>query len=117
MTERQMIYVAGPYTAPTDEATFDHVMEATRHAVALILRGHWPVVPHFSWLVDVFLEDHGLSPFSYDFYMDWDDQLLQRCDAILHYASSKGADLELSRAKERGMTIYTSIEEVPWLSG
>jgi hypothetical protein len=37
---------------------------------------------------------------------------LKKCDAILYYASSPGADRELEFAKENGIAVFFSIKEL-----
>ena len=40
------------------------------------------------------------------------------CDAVLRIpGESRGADLEMAKAKDLGKIIFTSLEEIPSLSG
>jgi hypothetical protein len=43
--------------------------------------------------------------------------LLERCDAVLRIeGASKGADEDVRIAHQRGLPVYSSIEEVPLLA-
>ncbi|PRY68438.1 hypothetical protein B0I08_104140 [Glaciihabitans tibetensis] len=42
------------------------------------------------------------------------ERLLARCDAVLRLpGTSKGADQDVAIARERGLPVYTSLEEIP----
>ena len=44
-------------------------------------------------------------------------RLLERCDAVLRIeGASKGADEDVRIARERGLPVYSSIEDVPVLA-
>ena len=112
MSKKQMVYVAGPYTA-------GHVGENVRDAVlaGYRLRGEGvhivPVIPHLFHLA------HTISPRSYDYWMSWDDDLLTRCDALLRLPGySKGSDIEIERAKELGLPVFYRVETcISWAVG
>lgn len=43
--------------------------------------------------------------------------LLDKCDAVLRIpGESRGADIEMAKAKEMGKIIFTSIEDIPTLN-
>jgi hypothetical protein len=41
-------------------------------------------------------------------------RLLERCDAVLRIeGASKGADEDVRLARERGLAVFTSVEDIP----
>lgn len=108
----EVIYVAGPYSAPTDAGKHENTMAAIDAGVAVLGKGHYPFIPHLTHFVDKRLPALD-ADLGYEDYMEWDEELLLRCDSLLHLASSPGADTERGVAEERGMAVYESIEEIP----
>jgi len=49
--------------------------------------------------------------------MAYDDVWLQQCEALFYIGPSKGADIELARAKELGLQIFHELKEVPDMRG
>ena len=76
-------------------------------AYELIQKGHVPYVPHMN--VYATYRDKLI----WDDFMRLDDVWLQQCEALFYIAPSRGADIELARAKEMGLQIFTSLDEVP----
>ena len=70
--------------------------------------GHIPFTPHLTYYLHMASE----KPLPKQFWLDFDNVTLDRCDAILHYAWEPGADKELARAKN-GQIIFNHISEVP----
>lgn len=114
--KRLLIYVAGPYSAVNyggEQANVDRAMDV---ALALIRKGHVPVVPHLSHYLDhrhAYLTGARLP---WELWMALDDDLLQRCDACFLIAPSSGASWEWERAQYLGLIRYESLEEVPEVS-
>ena len=106
------IYVAGPYTGDTREQVEANVNRAIDAGIELFRRGHHPYVPHLTDLVDRRARETGLE-MSWADFMDWDAAWLERCDALLQLASSRGTDIELRRAQEQGLKIFRSLAEIP----
>lgn len=107
------IYVAGPYTAPTTEGRLANTYRAVDAGLALMKMGHAPFVPHLTHFSDErALETEGAHR-GYQDWMDLDDAYLEVCDALLYLMPSRGADIELARAKELGLQIFYSLDEVP----
>lgn len=69
-----MIYIAAPYSEPDPVANTKH---AIRIAEALLKAGFTPLVPHLTMLWDI------VSPKPYEEWLDYDEELLARCDAVL----------------------------------
>jgi len=90
----------------------DNVMVALDAGIELIHRGHAPLVPHLTYWLARRATLLG-RPISYDRFMAVDDQWLRVADALLYLRPSPGADVELRRAQEIGLRIFTAIDEVP----
>ena len=85
-----MIYVAAPFSEPDPVANTKH---AIRIADALLQAGFTPLVPHLTMLWDI------VSPKSYEEWLDYDRELLARCDAVLRVPGySVGATRETKLA-------------------
>lgn len=119
MSKPERIYVAGPY-APRNCSLHAAAQEAQRNvdraiaaAVECIERGHFVCVPHLSHYIHTnhsCLRDYG------GWWYEEDNTFLDHwATAILHLASSPGADAELERAKKLGLKVYYAIHEVPIL--
>jgi hypothetical protein len=108
----KIIYVSGPYSALTREARWKNVLEAVKVGVEIRGKGHYPVIPH---LYDDFDELAKLMGYNFDWqsYMDMDLAILERCDAFYFIGESRGANIELERAKELRMKVFHSLDEVP----
>jgi len=98
------IYIAGPYSGG-DVA--QNVRIAILAAHRLSQAGCIPYVPHLShfW--------HLLCPRDVEFWYEQGLQWVEACDVLLRLpGESVGADLEVQRARELGMTIYWSVEAI-----
>lgn len=50
----------------------------------------------------------------YDFWMEWSSHFMDIADAVFRIeGKSSGADIEEAIARERGLTIYTDVRDVP----
>lgn len=108
----KIIYVSGPYSALTREARWNNVLKAVKVGIEIRAKGHYPLIPH---LYDDFDEVAKMMGHNFDWqsYMDMDLAILERCDCLYFIGESKGACIELERAKELGLQIFYSLEEVP----
>ena len=98
------VYVAGPYS--TGDVA-QNVRNAILAADKLAQAGLFPSIPHLShfW--------HLLCPHDWKFWLAQDFVWLEACDVLLRLpGESEGADLEVQRARELGMTIYWSVESI-----
>lgn len=106
------IYIAGPYTADTDEQILENVHRALDVGIELINRGYTPFVPHLThWLEK--RAKRTVGSISYERWLEYGTKWLEQCDALLYTASSPGADRELEDAYFIGMPVYRSIDELP----
>ena len=107
------IYVSGPLSADTDEGMFENCQRAVDVGIQLMQKGHYALIPHLSLWTNVRAEvKHGVT-FDWDWWMKLDLDLLECCEALYYIGSSRGADIELQRAKELGLKIFYSLDEVP----
>ena len=98
------IYIAGPYS---NGDMVLNVREAVLAAEELIKLDFIPYIPHLTMFW------HLITPHEYGFWLDYDLQWLDKCDALLRLlGDSKGADAEVEYAKESNIPVYYSIEEL-----
>ena len=114
-----MILIAGPYASGTDgdpalmRRNLDRLEEA---AWPLFRAGHIPMIGE--WVALPVLSSAGASgptdPLAADVMYPVAHRLLQRCDAVLRLpGESRGADQDVAIARERGLPVYTALEDVP----
>jgi hypothetical protein len=114
-----MILVAGPYRSGTgDDPALMADNLATLEAVTLPLfrAGHLPVIGE--WLALPLLCQAGSARPGDAAYEEIcypiAHRLIERCDAVLRLpGNSKGADEDVRRARERGLPVYTRLEDIP----
>lgn len=94
---RPLVYLAGPFSEP-DPIENTHRM--LRIADALLEAGFVPLVPHLS------LAWHLVSPKPYATWLDYDRDLLMRCDVVLRVpGNSYGATCETEFAGRIGVPV------------
>jgi hypothetical protein len=114
-----MILIAGPYRSGTgDDPTrmAANVTEMERFALPLFRAGHTPIVGEWLALPLVALAGStrvGDAAFD-EIFHPIAERLLAKCDAVLRVGgASAGADQMVAIARERGLAVYTALEEVP----
>jgi len=105
------IYIAGPYSAESEDAIRANVRAAIDAAITLVRKGHAPYIPHLTHFVDERSREVGAN-LTWEDYLEWDLAWLRVCDAFLYLGSSRGADLELAAAEKSGMRIYRSLDDI-----
>ena len=118
MSKRERIYIAGPYQAndcslhDAPRVTQHNVDKAITVANALIERGHYVFCPHVSHYIHTHASCHR------DYYEWWYEEDLTFLDhwatALFFIDHSRGSSMELERAKQLGLTIYTELDQVGW---
>ena len=115
----QLILIAGPYRSGTDgkQALLDaNLQRLEAAALAVYQRGHIPLIGEWlalplakaagSTSLDDEISEAMLYPVAH--------RLITRCDAIYRIAgTSKGADMDSEVARQYGLTIYTSVDDIP----
>jgi len=118
MTTPLLILIAGPYRSGTggDPALIARNLEILEQAAAPIHRlGHVPMIGE--WVALPILR--GLDENSAtdgDVMYETAHRLLQHCDAVLRLSGeSSGADKDVEIARERGLPVFRSLDEIPAL--
>lgn len=74
----------------------------------LIDRGYAPLVPHYTYLLD----RDGAIP--HDVWMDVDLPWVESADVVLRLpGESRGAEIEVAHARERGIPVVESLDDLP----
>jgi hypothetical protein len=107
------IYVAGPYTIPDPESNTRKAIDA---GLQILQMGHFPFIPHLTHYVDLRARELGKSV-TWEEYIQWDVQWLEVCDALLLLGRSKGADIEVAKARSLGLKIFLSLDDIPAIRG
>ena len=119
MTKPLLILIAGPYRSGTDDDPAQMAANLARLEEAawpLFQKGHVPMIGEWVALpiwataggqtVGDALYDEVLHPTA--------GRLLQHCDGVLRLpGASKGADNDVAIARERGLPVWFSLDEVP----
>ena len=114
-----LVMIAGPYLSGTDGDPLKVAANRARlEAMALPIyeRGHLPLIGE--WLaLPIIHAAGGTEPGDsvFDAYQyPVAHRLLERCDALLRLpGASRGADMDVERARALGLPIYTSVDELP----
>jgi hypothetical protein len=119
----QMILIAGPYRSGTgdDRARLsENVRAMEAYALPLFRAGHIPVVGEWFALPLVALAGStrvGDAAFN-EIFHPIAERLLERCDAVLRIGgASQGADLMVHVARQRGLAVYSTLQEIPGCEG
>ena len=119
MTTPMLILIAGPYRSGTgdDPAHMARNLERLEEAAWPVFRaGHVPMIGE--WVALPVLDSAGASgpndPLAEQVMYPTAQRLLQHCDAVLRLAGeSAGADQDVAIARERGIPVYTSLDQIP----
>jgi len=105
-----LIYIICPYSGKTPAETFSNVISAVKAAEWIWERGHTPIIPHLSWVVEQ-LSDK----FDWRSYIQWSLELLLSAHAVflVREDQSKGVQFELQTARELGLPIFTAPSQIP----
>ncbi|WP_144875229.1 DUF4406 domain-containing protein [Microbacterium sp. 1.5R] len=111
-----LILIAGPYRSGTggDPALVARNLERLEEAAAPIHRlGHVPMIGE--WVALPVLRGlDGADAGGGDVMYETAHRLLQHCDAVLRLpGASAGADKDVEIARERGLPVYHSLDEIP----
>jgi hypothetical protein len=119
MSKSLLILISGPYLTGTDwdEAKIQKNLAAMEaYALPLFKKGHlgmvgewaaWPVIKSAGG-------DTHSSPEFTEYQYPVAHRLLEKCDAILRIpGESRGADLEMEKARQMGKLIFTDIDQIP----
>lgn len=118
----KVVYVAGPFRSMNANGKLNawgvqqNVMRAMAMGLEVFKRGHAALIPHSNTMF--FSDADGCAD---SVWLDADIELLNRCDAVLvtpDWERSSGARAEVAHARERGIPVLLSLEELDrWLDG
>lgn len=104
---RHRVYIAGPYTSPTDIGRHDNKVRATDAYLQLRSRGHLAFCPHAH-------TDHAHLLIGQEGFMAEDLSIVEGwATALFFLGNSPGADRELALAEKLDLTIWTCMADVP----
>src|SRR3974390_1831918 len=122
LVEPMLILIAGPYRSGTndDPALMKKNVEAMEaYALPIFRAGHIPMIGEWLALPLVALAgsrevgDHAFNEIFHHIAI----RLLEKCDAVLRIAGpSAGADEMVRIGRSLGLSIYTSVSDIPPLS-
>jgi hypothetical protein len=114
-----IILIAGPYRSGTNDDP--HLMAQNLErlesfALPIYRAGHIPMIGE--WVALPVMKQAGSialgDAISEQYLYPVAGRLLERCDAVLRIEGmSKGADEDVRIARQRGLPVYSGIEEVP----
>lgn len=114
-----MILVAGPYRSGTGDdpdKLAANVRAMEDYALPILRAGHIPIVGEWLALPLVALAGSqrvGDAVFD-EIFHPIAERLLTHCDGVLRMGGpSQGADLMVKTAKDRGLDVYHSLNEIP----
>ncbi len=113
MIRKDLIYVAGPYSATKDFTIEENIARAEAVSIALIRNGFHVLTPHKNTSGYQIYEGDKLC---YETWIAQDLNLLSRCDAIYVMKDSKcsnGVENEIKFAKENGILVIDGSQFPP----
>ncbi|MCD5348090.1 DUF4406 domain-containing protein [Agromyces sp. S2-1-8] len=114
-----LILIAGPYASGTGgdpELMAKNLRRLEEAAWPIFQAGHVPMIGE--WVALPVLASAGASgpsdPLAAEVMYPTAERLLQHCDAVLRLpGASRGADQDVAIARDRGIPVYFSLDEVP----
>ena len=114
-----LVLIAGPYMSGTDGDPAKVAANRARlesFALPIYVRGHLPMVGEWMALPIIHAAGgraHGDAVFN-QFQYPVAARLLECCDAVLRIpGESRGADMDVARARELGLPVVSSVDELP----
>ena len=116
-----IVLIAGPYRSGTNDdpaRIAENLQTLESYALPLYGAGHIPLIGE--WVALPIIREAGGRHIGdtvhQQFLYPVASRLIERCDAVLRVpGESTGADQDVRLAKERGLPVYYSIQEVPAL--
>lgn len=106
------IYVAGPYSAPTEQEREANANRAIDAGIAVTAKGHVPFIPHLNHMWDIRACERDVV-YPWEYWIEWCLEWLSLCDCLLCLGRSRGVDVEIEYARKSGIPIYYSVDEIP----
>lgn len=114
-----LVLICGPYLSGTDGDEAKIAVNRERlEAMALPIyeRGHLPMLGE--WLVMPIARAAGSTGHTDAVFQQYQypvsQRLLSQCDCLLRIpGASRGADLDVAKAQELGLPVFTNVEQLP----
>jgi hypothetical protein len=98
------IYIASPYTIGNKEENVKRQIEVANQLMDLKYCPFTPLLSHYH---------NSMFERSYEDWMEIDFEWIKSCDGILRLeGESRGADAEIEFAKQLGISVFYSIEDL-----
>ena len=117
MSRPLLVFISGPYSAPDAAGIWANIARATAVGVDVIEAGHFPVIPHV--LSQGVHEAHNQRTgveLTWEWWMTYCESVLAKCDAVLCYGESPGANREVAHAGTLGIPVVTEVDDLAVLT-
>lgn len=107
------VYLAGPYNAPSIIESLDNMRRGMRMAVRILMAGYAPFTPWLDYHYRL-MQREG-EEVAREMYQAQSMAWLEVSDAMMVMPNSEnsiGTQTEIARAKELGILVFYSIEEL-----
>jgi hypothetical protein len=119
MSKSLLILISGPYMSGTnggESLIAQNLARMESYALPLFKKGHLGMVGE--WAAWPVIKSAGGNSHSSPEFAEYQypvaHRLLEKCDAVLRIpGDSKGADLEMEKARQMGKIIFTDLDQVP----
>ncbi len=117
--KNMLILIAGPYRSGTNDdpkLIQQNMDNLEAMALPIFRKGHVPMVGE--WVALPIMKQAGSKKIGDDIWTEVQyptaHRLLEKCDAILRIpGASTGADQDVQVAKQKGLKVYFSLDEIP----
>ena len=109
----KVVYIAGPYRAPTAWGIAQNVRAAEEVGLECALLGAMPLIPHT-------ISAHMHGELDEQFWIEGTLELLRRCDAVVlvpGWTGSEGTRGEIAEATRLALPVLRPSELEAWLDG
>ena len=106
--KRLKIFISSPYTLGDVGENVRTQHDVFKNLIDLGFNPFMPLLAHYQ---------HIVHPMGYDDWLKWDLEWIDSCDFVLRLpGESKGADIEVNHAKQNGIPVAYSIDELKILT-
>jgi hypothetical protein len=105
------VFVTGPYSGKSKQEEQTNIQRAIDIGRVVFQKGYYPIVPHL--LVKEYYDSCNSDIFGYESLMQYTLAIVPKCDILLLYGHSPGADREWKLAESLGKQIYFDVGKLP----
>jgi hypothetical protein len=112
------VYVAGAMNGSNIIEVMNNIRRGVKLGADIFKLGYAPFIPHLD--IAFILQNPIDLSLPIEMYYDYSMEFLTRCDCIIvceKSENSKGTKLEIEKAKQLGIPIYYSVEELEQANG